>query len=640
MFTLTISIPKSSRHSNPNEVSWELVHSYFSDLFSQEFLCVVKPFNGDHTLAKLYFKNKVTFSRRSDEFLINNTVPAKIVERKEEPDLPPTISGKVKLPRKFTEQELAPIKVDLDEQYQVEMQLTEPKLAMLHACHPEVLSCAQSALRKWASEQPTSTASRASSVISSTSRSRRPLFPDVVSQDAPAVEGACAVVPVDTQYLRDLGPYDFELALNDRCSLRVEPRDITTLQCDALIVTTSCALSLNFGLARIVAAKSGQQQLLRLCREALQGQNLKFGDTRLVTLPPGSQLPARHILFLALPNDSRLEQTIDHNAFKEVMKDVINALLRTLSQLSTELGIQVVGMTPIGASLPYWTDRSEDFAHVLAEAFHSAGSRNRTGDLRRLCICDLGLETLATLGRVLEARFGVQLPRVLPPPSRNLSVEGREFASRPNNTAAAAAAVSLHADDEEFGADCELCCEPLSMAKPAAAFHCNRGQLCVTCVRRLNDPAAPGNGLCPLCMDRYRPAVGSQPANGTMTVTKEALSLPGHPGYATQVVTYTFGPGVQGREHPNPGLPYRGVSRVTYFPDSPEGRAIVERLQAAFRGRAVFTIGTSATTGMDNTITWATVHHKTRIDGGPEGHGYPDPTYLTRIGEELTALGY
>uniref|UniRef100_A0A1I8GDN0 E3 ubiquitin-protein ligase n=1 Tax=Macrostomum lignano TaxID=282301 RepID=A0A1I8GDN0_9PLAT len=582
MFTLTISIPKSSRHSNPNEVSWELVHSYFSDLFSEEFLCVVKPFNGDHTLAKLYFKNKVTFSRRSDEFLINNTVPAKIVERKEEPDLPPTTSGQVKLPRKFTEQELAPIKVDLDEQYQVEMQLTEPKLAMLHACHPEVLSCAQSALRKWASEQPTSTASRASSVISSTSRSRRPLFPDIVSQDVPAVEGACAVVPVDTQYLRDLGPYDFELALNDRCSLRVEPRDITTLQCDALIVTTSCALSLNFGLARVVAAK----------------------------------LPARHILFLALPNDSRLEQTIDHNAFKEVMKDVINALLSTLSQLSTELGIQVVGMTPIGASLPYWTDRSEDFAHVLAEAFHSAGSRNRTGDLRRLCICDLGLETLATLGRVLEARFGAQLPRVLPPPSRNLLVEGREFASRPNNTAAAAAAVSLHADDEEFGADCELCCEPLSMAKPAAAFHCNRGQLCVTCVRKLNDPTAPGNGLCPLCM--HRAAVGSQPANGTMTVTKEALSLPGHPGYATQVVTYTFGPGVQGRET-NPGLPYRGVSRVTYFPDSPEGRAIVERLQAAFRGRAVFTIGTSATTGMDNTITWATVHHKTRIDGGPEG---------------------
>lgn len=36
---------------------------------------------------------------------------------------------------------------------------------------------------------------------------------------------------------------------------------------------------------------------------------------------------------------------------------------------------------------------------------------------------------------------------------------------------------------------------------------------------------------------------------------------------------------------------------------------------------------------------WNGVHHKTVPHGGPENHGYPDPTYLDRVKEELAALG-
>lgn len=38
-------------------------------------------------------------------------------------------------------------------------------------------------------------------------------------------------------------------------------------------------------------------------------------------------------------------------------------------------------------------------------------------------------------------------------------------------------------------------------------------------------------------------------------------------------------------------------------------------------------------------ITWNDIHHKTRMEGGPARFGYPDPTYLDRVLEELEAKG-
>ena len=56
-----------------------------------------------------------------------------------------------------------------------------------------------------------------------------------------------------------------------------------------------------------------------------------------------------------------------------------------------------------------------------------------------------------------------------------------------------------------------------------------------------------------------------------------------------------------------------------------------------FKRRMTFSVGTSLTTGQTNTTVWAGVHHKSSKNPGP--FGYPDPTYLSRVAEELKMRG-
>ncbi|EPB70481.1 hypothetical protein ANCCEY_10414, partial [Ancylostoma ceylanicum] len=50
-------------------------------------------------------------------------------------------------------------------------------------------------------------------------------------------------------------------------------------------------------------------------------------------------------------------------------------------------------------------------------------------------------------------------------------------------------------------------------------------------------------------------------------------------------------------------------------------------------------VGDSITTGARNTVVWNNIHHKTSIGGGPLKYGYPDPDYLSRVKEDLAAMG-
>lgn len=70
-------------------------------------------------------------------------------------------------------------------------------------------------------------------------------------------------------------------------------------------------------------------------------------------------------------------------------------------------------------------------------------------------------------------------------------------------------------------------------------------------------------------------------------------------------------------EHPNPGVPYSGVSRRAFLPDSSEGRRVLMLLKKAFEQRLIFTVGQSTSTNRNNAVTWNDVHHKTSIHGGP-----------------------
>lgn len=59
----------------------------------------------------------------------------------------------------------------------------------------------------------------------------------------------------------------------------------------------------------------------------------------------------------------------------------------------------------------------------------------------------------------------------------------------------------------------------------------------------------------------------------------------------------------------------------------------------AFERRLTFAVGFSVTRNVDNLVVWNGIHHKTNTHGGSAGFGYPDPTYLKRVKEELALKG-
>ncbi|XP_010720084.1 probable E3 ubiquitin-protein ligase DTX2 isoform X4 [Meleagris gallopavo] len=149
-----------------------------------------------------------------------------------------------------------------------------------------------------------------------------------------------------------------------------------------------------------------------------------------------------------------------------------------------------------------------------------------------------------------------------------------------------------------------------------------------------------GSLQCPSCKTIYGEKTGTQP-KGKMEVSTFPQSLPGHRDCGTIQIVYHISRGIQGPEHPNPGMPYtaRGFPRYCFLPDNEKGRKVLELLKVAWNRRLIFTVGTSSTTGESNTVVWNEIHHKTEMDTNLSGHGYPDPNYLDNVLAELAAQG-
>ncbi|KAE8293422.1 putative E3 ubiquitin-protein ligase DTX3 [Larimichthys crocea] len=178
--------------------------------------------------------------------------------------------------------------------------------------------------------------------------------------------------------------------------------------------------------------------------------------------------------------------------------------------------------------------------------------------------------------------------------------------------------------------DCAICLDKIQGKKTLKCLH----SFCSECI----DSVFKFKPACPICNTYHGEYTGTQP-EGTMTVTQSWLNLPGFEHCGCIVIQYSFPSGIQGPEHPNPGVRYSGTSRTAYLPDCKEGQKVLKLLKKAFDRRLIFTIGRSVTTGLNNVITWNDIHHKTNIDGGPQSFGYPDPDYLFRVQEELRLKG-
>lgn len=128
---------------------------------------------------------------------------------------------------------------------------------------------------------------------------------------------------------------------------------------------------------------------------------------------------------------------------------------------------------------------------------------------------------------------------------------------------------------------------------------------------------------------------------GMPSARMEVLTVPddceGYKGNGSIVINYIIPSGVQKAYHQHPGQPYRGTRRRAFLPNNREGRALLKRIQCAFRNGLVFCVGTSQTSGKSNVVTWGKIRHKSTRGNGI--YGYPDEYYFRDCNEDLDSLG-
>ena len=78
------------------------------------------------------------------------------------------------------------------------------------------------------------------------------------------------------------------------------------------------------------------------------------------------------------------------------------------------------------------------------------------------------------------------------------------------------------------------------------------------------------------------------------------------------------------------------VSATRYLPADATGARCLQLLMRAFDQGVAFRVGSSTTTGRENTVVWS-IHQKTRYNGGEVHHGWPDPGYVDRLTSECAA---
>lgn len=153
-----------------------------------------------------------------------------------------------------------------------------------------------------------------------------------------------------------------------------------------------------------------------------------------------------------------------------------------------------------------------------------------------------------------------------------------------------------------------------------------------------------GVTMCSKCLDAvhancrvcHRTEQTPRGIQGKINRSKLHISLPGHNKDCAIKITYRIPDGIQGDGHPSPGKPFQGGTFESYFPDSEKTKRLLPRLEKAFRQGLTFTVrGKDAEARVD----WDCIPHKTSLQGGKSGNGYPDSTYLTRLSEVLTSHG-
>ncbi len=145
------------------------------------------------------------------------------------------------------------------------------------------------------------------------------------------------------------------------------------------------------------------------------------------------------------------------------------------------------------------------------------------------------------------------------------------------------------------------------------------------------------NRACAICRELVAEPQGGCPS-GTMKIKLSDLVCPGfEPSTLVISITYLIPEGVQACYHENPGEKYWPTIRKAFLPNNKDGRQLLQRIKFAWMHGMIFSIKTSLTTQLSNSVVWNSINHKTSLNGGH--HGFPDPDYINRCNEALNALG-
>jgi deltex-like protein len=201
--------------------------------------------------------------------------------------------------------------------------------------------------------------------------------------------------------------------------------------------------------------------------------------------------------------------------------------------------------------------------------------------------------------------------------------------------------LSAAAREYDPAAVCPIDASPLGTDEAVVRLSCHTAAIpCVYRRRTAEQALAAGNGRCPSCNFQYS-LPGPQPS-GTLTVHDGGPPCEGQladdsTGAAcpsSWVLSYGFRGGVQGPQHPRPGVAYSGTRRTAYLPQNRAGARAVRQLIRAWQAGQIFMVGDSVTSGVTDTTVWAGIHQKTNYSGGTVRHGWPDATYFDRLSNE------
>mgnify|MGYP001437563472 CR=1 FL=1 len=188
---------------------------------------------------------------------------------------------------------------------------------------------------------------------------------------------------------------------------------------------------------------------------------------------------------------------------------------------------------------------------------------------------------------------------------------------------------------------CSICLETINEGEAVATCHCDAQTHGFH--RHCLQPWLARARKCPVCQKNVGIFQGTQPleAGDYMAIESVPFSLAGFK-CPTILIRYVIQDGIQKEEHPNPGREYWGTARQCFLPFNSEGIETLRLLRIAWENKCIFKVGTSLTTGVENTVCWGTIPHKTNantdVNKCPE-FGFPDNSYFDRVKYACNNLG-